>query len=108
MAASAGAQVLLVGLFFPETARPWGSGNQDLGRGTPTPGLGWEDTCLGSSWGSGHGWMPVVPEQRVGLEEKPEDDAGWGLTAASGGRGTRTGLEGGQRLSLVPGLWRPC
>lgn len=47
--------------------------------------------------------MPVVPEQRVGLEEKPEDDAGWGLTAASGGRGTRTGLEGG--AEIIAGAW---
>ena len=45
----------------------------------------------------------MVPEQRVGLEEKPEDDAGWGLTAASGGRGTRTGLDGG--AEIIAGAW---
>lgn len=79
VAASAGPQVLLEGLLFPGTARPWGPGDQDLGRGTPTPSLGWETTCLGSSWDSGHGWMPVVPELRVGLEEKPEmtQDGHW-------------------------------
>lgn len=115
VAASAGPQVLLERLFFPGTARPWGPGDQDLGRGTPTPGLGWETTCLGSSRDGGHGWMPVVPEQRVDLEEKPEADAGWALVAVSGGRATQGSPQGlgqgwqrEQRLWLVPGLWRPC
>lgn len=42
-------------------------------------------------------------QNRVGPEEKPEDDMGWGLVAASGGRGTGTGLEEG--AEIIAGAW---